>query len=147
MTAFGSTRLCAYLKVTPSESQTFFFPEQSINRPIYDTLTYQSPLNGIRTSFVRGYHWEYEVILHLYKLSSETARRTQMDKWLGWIGDNDFKIKTWGDANFIEEVDGVDAFFTLEEATPSYFSRRWTKDLCTLLFISNTYVQYELSHP
>ncbi len=147
MSLWGATRSIWYEKIAPASSGTFSLPVVKRDEPVYDKLIYQSPINGVRNSFHRGYHWVFEFELQLWTLANDTQRRTQIDLWMPWIGDSDFKLRRWLDGNNIEEVNGTDAFFTLEEAIPFYLSDRLTKDILRLRFYSNTYVQMDLSHP
>lgn len=146
MTAFGTYRGIYWLKVSGGSS-AFPFPFVRKWEPVYDKLIYQSPLNGIRNAHIRGYHWAVELDLLMFKSPSDTTRRAHIDQWLGWIGEDDFKLKGWSEQNYIEESNGTDALFTLEEATAFYWNSRRNKDMIKLKFYSNTYVQYQYSHP
>jgi hypothetical protein len=110
------------------------------DEPQPDIVVHQSPLNGHRTTIVRGYHWVFEVQLNFWKSASAAALKA----WLEDVGETNHRIKRFGDDDYLKKDGSTDCYFTLEFVRSSFLTQSRDKDVIFLRWTSNDYVQLDL---
>lgn len=103
---------------------------------IPDIVQHISPINGHRTTIVRGYWWVFEVRMHFWKNGNATLMQTYLQE----IGETDHRIKRFGVADdFIKDADNNDLYFTLVHVKPSFLTNSRDKDILVARWESNDY--------
>ncbi len=107
-----------------------------IDEPVPDVVQHISPINGHRTTIVRGYHWIFEARLNFWK----TGTLFDFEFWLSEVGETGHRIRRFGDDDYIQSPAGADVFFTLVLAKPAFLTNSRDKDTLILRWESNDYV-------
>ena len=99
------------------------------DNPDPDFVVHQSPLSGARVIVYRGYHWVYEVDVHLHLESDPTA------KFNIYNGDLGLEMALHRDRN-----KGSLGTFVLVDVPPRYVTFSGFEDIVRLKFISKNFV-------
>ncbi len=110
------------------------------DEPVPDIVRHISPLNGHRTTIVRGYHWVFEVKINFWKNASGPV----LKGWLADVGQTDHKIKRFTDDDFLKLDGSTDCEFTLEVVKSGFLTNSRDKDVIFMRWVSNDYVQLDL---
>lgn len=133
---FGTNRVPRYHNGTSAIALDYAVVLKDEPEP--DIITAISPINGHRSTVVKGYRWVFEIRINLWKEgASANATLTQ---FLNDLGGTDHQIKRFGDAvDFMKNSSG-NVYFTLVKVQPGFLTQARQYDTVILRWESNDYI-------
>jgi hypothetical protein len=106
------------------------------NGPRFDNVIHENVVSGIRVFLHKGYRWEIELLIHLYKYADPAATFTALNTALY------DEVTFWRHSDWDPICNSVGATvpFWLEKITPFYLETVTYKDALKLEFVSLGYV-------
>ncbi len=102
----------------------------------HDTLKHTSEITGHVEYITRGYRWEMDVLVHLYKYADPYAKFTEINQYKG----SKVTLYRHRDGLPFKNSAGANVEFMIEEINPSYLTTVNYEDVVLIKFRSVDYV-------
>lgn len=143
---FGSNRVPQLNFTSPATTLTLSNCTIIKDEPEPVIISHESPLTGHKINIVKGHRWIIEFRVNLFKYTSTDAKTLLTTLWDN-LGDNDIHIKRFSDeSDWMNDMDGNDAHFTLVEVRPAFLTQSRDKDILYIRLESNDLINLPASY-
>ena len=112
-----------------------------VDEPEFDNVIHQSKIDGARTFLNKGYHWRYEVLIHLVRYGDPTDKYNALN---GVLHTN-VTLYRHRDNDPVKTPVGSICPFNFAELRPIYLTDSYYKDALHLVFLSTEFVDISQS--
>jgi hypothetical protein len=112
-----------------------------IDRPVFDNIIHENPISGARVYLHKGYRWEIELLVHLYKFAVPATTFSTIYAALY----DEVQFFRHNEAEPVCDSSGNVVSFWFKKITPFYLETVEYRDALKLEFVSLGYVDLSKS--